>query len=100
MTLFSWWPQSDKKNSFMVQCSGTRDTDPSPRARLSPRTPSVQAKLKLKQAEFFLLFEILGAGFFIRGLDRLGLVRAGARVFVAGLDIDECILAQFCEVIA
>src|SRR5580692_872474 len=60
---------------------------------------AVQAKLNLKQAQFFLLFKFLGVGIFGRGFYRLGLVGAGARVFVAGIDVNKCILAQFGEIL-
>src|SRR5580704_11639705 len=60
---------------------------------------AVQAKLNLKQAQFFLLFEFLGVRIFGRGFYGLSLVGAGASVLVAGIDVNKCILAQFGEIL-
>src|SRR5208282_3259353 len=58
-------------------------------------TPAAStAKISLKHAELLLLFQLLRAGFFVRGLDGLGLLFARARVDVTSLDVNEGFFAQ------
>src|SRR5712692_4187474 len=87
MILFSCWEHSEIKNSFM----SLREIGlPRGCADAAASTP----KVSLKHAELFLLFQLLCVGLFGRGLDRLGLLCARARVDVAILDVDEGFFAQ------
>src|SRR2546422_11321173 len=83
MTLFSCWRQSDRKKSFMTYLPRARATSVpygGPIRKTVARRCTDQPQLKLKDSEFFLLFELLRSGGLGGGLDRLGLVGGGAGI--------------------
>src|SRR5712671_776761 len=89
MILFSCWEHWEMKNSFM----SLREIGlPRGRRRL-PRTQHT-AKSSLKHAELLLLFQSLRVGFFGRGLDRLGLLCACARIDITRLVVNVGFFAQ------
>jgi len=89
MILFSCWEHWEMKNSFM----SLREIG-LPRGRRRPPRTQHTAKTSLKHAELLLLFQSLRVGFLGRGLDRLGLFCARARIEVTGLNVDERFFAQ------
>ena len=83
ITLFSKRGQSERKKSFI----GSRGD--------TPGAIQLSGKLKLKQPDFFLLFEFAGAGFFGgSSYNRFALVRAGSGIHIARLDVHERLFAM------